>query len=89
MALEEKEKTLRPEIRLLNRLLREKNASGRNTIFREDLSLLSSEDGYFASLVMRMLSDVERQPENPRKGELLKKLKAIKSEMGKLSRTKK
>ncbi|GAQ85667.1 hypothetical protein KFL_002480050 [Klebsormidium nitens] len=89
VALAEKEKTLRPEIRLLNRLLREKNSSGRNAIFQEDLSLLQSEDGYFAGLVKRMLGDVERQPENPRKGELLRKLKDIKQEMKELSRTKK
>lgn len=89
MALNEKEKTLRPEIRLLNRLLRETSSSGRDAVFREDLSLLGSDDGYFADLVKRMLSDVERQPENPRKGELLRKLKDIKQEVKELVRTKK
>jgi hypothetical protein len=88
VALAEKEKTLRPEIRLLNRLLRVKSSAERTAIFQEDLSLLESEDGYFAGLLKRMLTDVERQPEHPRKAELLAKLKTVKQEMRELLKSK-
>jgi len=79
-ALKEKEKTLRPEIRLLNRLLRAKTKAERAALLSTDAPSLTSDKGYFFTLLERMAKDVERQPANQKQKELVSQLKAIKTE---------
>jgi hypothetical protein len=79
-ALEVKQTTLRPEIRLLNRLLQCDNEKDMKVIIRESQGLLLSEDGYFLTLLHRMMGDIEGQPDGPQKSELLAKLRFINNE---------
>jgi uncharacterized protein (UPF0216 family) len=73
-----KEKTLRPEIQLLNQLLRAKTKAERQSVLAQDPPTLVLNDGYFFKLLERMAKDVGRQPENPKQQELVAQLQAIK-----------
>jgi len=77
-ALKMKEKTLRPEIQLLNQLLRAKTKAERQSVLAQDPPTLVLNDGYFFKLLERMAKDVGRQPENPKQQELVAQLQAIK-----------
>jgi len=76
-ALSEKEKTLRPEIRLLNRLLRADTEAQRMALLREEPETLASDNEYFFGLVKMMEKDVDGQKHNPNRRELVQKLKKI------------
>lgn len=82
VAMEEKQKTLRPEIQLLNSLLSADSTAGRRSILNtpESVEQLQMNDKYFFGLVERMMSDVKRQPESARKVQLATRLKDIKKE---------
>eukprot|EP00897_Mesotaenium_endlicherianum_P008239 jgi/Mesen1/7443/ME000389S06783 len=79
VAMMEKEKTLRPEIRLLNKLIRDKNPSERMVTIQNNGKYLQS-DSYFFTLLNRMALDVEHQPPNDEQRKLLTKLKSIQRE---------
>jgi len=77
ICVEEKEKTLRPEIRLLNRLLRCGTSKERALLLvAERDGALQRDDGYFFELVDKMQGDVSRSKNEP----LLAQLKDIESE---------
>lgn len=76
IAMEEKNKTLRPEIRLLNKLLTEKKSGERIKTIQANLHYLEA-DSYFFQLLNRLTLDVERQPDNPKKAELMVQMKSI------------
>lgn len=82
-AMEAKNATLRPEIRLLNQLLGcEEDAQARKQLLNRQASgdALTSDDGYFFKLLEQVTADVVKQPENPRKASLLQWLAQIKVE---------
>lgn len=76
-AMEEKNKTLRPEIRMLNQLLREKTSSERTKTLSEYSAFLSP-GSYFFHLLNRMLVDVEGQ--RPPQTKLLAQIRTISKE---------
>lgn len=78
-AFEAKQATLRPEIRLLNRLLGAEGPEQRAEILAgaEAGQQLLMNDRYFFSLLERMLGDVSRQPEGEQRAQLLAKLQAV------------
>ncbi|KAG6550601.1 hypothetical protein Mapa_007854 [Marchantia paleacea] len=78
-ALSVKEATLRPEIRLLNQLLRETAEKDRANTIQANLQCLSP-DSYFYQLLTRMISDVESQKSNPNRLRLLTQLRMINKE---------
>lgn len=78
-ALSVKEATLRPEIRLLNQLLRETAEKDRANTIQANLQCLAP-DSYFYQLVTRMISDVESQKSNPNRLRLLTQLRMINKE---------
>ncbi|KAL3694310.1 hypothetical protein R1sor_007961 [Riccia sorocarpa] len=78
-ALEVKETTLRPEIRLLNQLLRETAEKDRASTIQTNVQYLSS-DSYFFQLLSRMIKDVESQKTNPNQLRLLTQLRMISKE---------
>lgn len=82
IAMEEKNNTLRPEIKLLNRLIAEPKSFKRKQVLntREAGEALQMNDGYFFTLLTRMTADVENQPSNPQKKPLLSQLQDIKLE---------
>lgn len=80
-AWEEKQKTLRPEIRLLNQLLA---ANGQGEAQQAQLlasaaaaGVLTMNERYFFSLLDRMTSDVQRQPRSASQEQLLARLKSV------------
>ncbi|KAG2484601.1 hypothetical protein HYH03_016642 [Edaphochlamys debaryana] len=76
-----KQSSLRPELQLLNRLVRAGGEPERRQIYLEGgpslPPLLSSDGRWFFRTLERLTGDVERQPPNPDKVPLLSKLKAI------------
>ncbi|GLJ14027.1 hypothetical protein SUGI_0224210 [Cryptomeria japonica] len=86
VAMDEKEKTLRPEIRLLNQLLQQLSELERMTTFQGFLHYLKS-DGYFFELLRMMTKDVEMQMDSLQKSILLKQLENIKREAETISKT--
>eukprot|EP00803_Ostreobium_quekettii_P010158 evm.model.scf_1929.1 EVM.evm.TU.scf_1929.1 scf_1929:2076-2726(+) len=82
IAMEEKNKTLRPEIQLLNGLLAEEDRVERRRALNrmEAGRVLQMNNRYFFSLLERMRSDVEAQADNPGKQALLTKLGEIKDD---------
>ncbi|GBG71050.1 hypothetical protein CBR_g8349 [Chara braunii] len=86
LALEEKEKTLRPEIRVLNILLRGKSPAERADTIAKNRSHFSS-DSYFFTLLNRMIQDVERQKTNAQRAQLLAQLRAIRRETQEVSKS--
>eukprot|EP00244_Chara_vulgaris_P002662 TRINITY_DN1474_c0_g1_i3.p1 TRINITY_DN1474_c0_g1~~TRINITY_DN1474_c0_g1_i3.p1 ORF type:complete len:270 (+),score=34.31 TRINITY_DN1474_c0_g1_i3:139-948(+) len=86
LALEEKEKTLRPEIRILNVLLRGKSPAERADTITQNRSHFSS-DSYFFTLLNRMIQDVERQKTNAQRAQLLAQLRAIRRETQEVSKS--
>eukprot|EP00270_Netrium_digitus_P003325 TRINITY_DN13806_c0_g1_i2.p1 TRINITY_DN13806_c0_g1~~TRINITY_DN13806_c0_g1_i2.p1 ORF type:complete len:269 (-),score=52.74 TRINITY_DN13806_c0_g1_i2:169-975(-) len=85
-AMEEKEKTLRPEIRLLNQLLRQSRTTERVVTINMNLPFLCP-DSYFFQLLGRMIVDVQGQ-KNPseKQQNLLVLLKTIERETREVSR---
>ncbi|KAL2641943.1 hypothetical protein R1flu_009530 [Riccia fluitans] len=78
-ALQVKETTLRPEIRLLNQLLRDTAEKDRASTIQANVQYLSS-DSYFFQLLTRMINDVESQKTNPNRLRLLTQLRMINKE---------
>lgn len=85
VAMDEKGKTLRPEIQLLNKLLQQTRSSERSTTFKGNSQYLRN-DSYFFELLRMMTKDVEKQPDSPRKSNLLKQLRIIMAEADEISR---
>ncbi|MCO5580063.1 hypothetical protein L7F22_033929 [Adiantum nelumboides] len=88
-AMREREKTLRPEIQLLNQLLRDKTSAERSKTMDKFLDYLNS-DSYFFQLLNRMTLDVEKQPtvrSDPEQMNLLAQLRAINKEAREISRS--
>lgn len=81
-AFEAKNATLRPEIQLLNRLLRAEDALGRKRALNgaEAGAQLTMNERYFFGLLDRMEGDVRRSPEGPQRGALLEKLGDIRAD---------
>lgn len=86
VAMDEKGKTLRPEIQLLNQLLRKNRASERSATFTGNLEYVRN-GSYFFELLRMMTKDVEMQPDSPQKSKLLKRLQIIRTEADEISRT--
>jgi hypothetical protein len=61
-AVEEKEKTLKPEIRLLNQLLRTKERPARALLLAAHTAELVSDGGLFFTMLVRLTRDIEAQP---------------------------
>jgi hypothetical protein len=82
VAMDAKQKTLRPEIQLLNRLLAAETAVARKQALNsgESAARLTMNDRYFFTLLERMEGDVRRSPEGPQRGALLEKLSDIKAD---------
>lgn len=78
-AMAEKEKTLRPELRMLNQLLRDKNAAERSVTMSRHVACLQS-DSYLFTFLNRMILDVEGQPESGQRTKLLLQLRSIQRE---------
>lgn len=73
-AMDAKNNTLRPEIRLLNQLLScEGDSQARKRLLNSRASgeALIADDGYFFKLLDQVSGDVHRQPDNPQKARLL------------------
>eukprot|EP00898_Chlorokybus_atmophyticus_P001632 jgi/Chlat1/246/Chrsp1S00213 len=82
-ALAEKERTLRPEIRLLNALMRTgaKPAAAREAILEEHRELVEdTSSGYFYTLVGRVRGDLKAQPRSDARDANLALLDAVDSE---------
>ncbi|CAM6088389.1 unnamed protein product [Calypogeia fissa] len=79
IAMSVKEATLRPEIRLLNQLLRQKDAKELSNIIQSNLQYLQP-DSYFFQILKRMIADVEKQTQNPNRLKLLAQLRYISKE---------
>lgn len=62
-AMEVKDATLRPEIRLLNALLKAEGEGAREQLMLQHAAVLESE--YFGQLLARITLDVELQPSSP------------------------
>lgn len=79
VAMEEKQKTLRPEIQLLNNLMAATTVPERERVLSQDTAkeALTMNNGYFFGLLDRMISDVLRQPDNGRKKDLMDQLQEI------------
>ncbi|EFJ47400.1 hypothetical protein VOLCADRAFT_92060 [Volvox carteri f. nagariensis] len=79
-----KQSSLRPELQLLNDLIRAETEAERKQLYisggSDLLSTLSMNDRWFASALGRMAADVERQPPNQGKAQLLGRLRAIQKE---------
>lgn len=86
VAMDEKGKALRPEIQLLNQLLRQNSASERSATFTGNVEYLRN-GSYFFELLRIMTKDVETQPDSPQKSKLLKRLQIIRTEADEISRT--
>lgn len=82
IAMEEKNKTLRPEIRLLNDLMSKTTSLQRKQTLntKQAGDTLQLNDGYFFTLLARMTVDVETQPKGASRTSLLQQLKEIKTE---------
>ncbi|KAL3137155.1 hypothetical protein ABBQ32_006723 [Trebouxia sp. C0010 RCD-2024] len=79
IAMEEKQKTLRPEIQLLNNLMAATTVPERERVLNHDeaKTALVMNNGYFFGLLDRMISDVGRQPDNSRKKDVMDQLQQI------------
>lgn len=79
VAMEEKQKTLRPEIQLLNNLMAATTVPERERVLSQDTAQQAQtmNNGYFFGLLDRMISDVNRQPDNRRKKDLMDQLQEI------------
>ncbi|KAL0017760.1 hypothetical protein WJX77_010093 [Trebouxia sp. C0004] len=79
VAMEEKQKTLRPEIQLLNNLMAATTVPERERVLSQDTAeqAQTMNNGYFFGLLDRMISDVNRQPDNRRKKDLMDQLQEI------------
>ena len=89
VAVSVKEATLRPEIRLLNALLRAESEAQRAPLYAQQAPALVSDGEYFFALVERMTRDVEAQPGGPlnaRRDSTLAALRAIAREARKATR---
>eukprot|EP00899_Mesostigma_viride_P023032 jgi/Mesvir1/3913/Mv19856-RA.1 len=83
ITMQEKEKTLRPEIQLLNALLRAPSEQERQKIYVEDKNrqwFVNPKDSYFFKLVDMMMKDVEQSKGNPKRMFILKQLQEIQKE---------
>lgn len=82
VAMEEKSKTLRPEIRLLNELVAQKDSVQRKRILNSKSAgeALQMNEGYFFILLSQFTSDISGQADNPGKKELLERLQEIEYE---------
>ncbi|KAG2451149.1 hypothetical protein HYH02_004416 [Chlamydomonas schloesseri] len=85
-----KQATLRPELQLLNGLVRAETDAARRQMYvsggSDLVDTLSMNDRWFFSMLERMTNDVERQPPNPGKAQLLNRLRSIKKETEALER---
>ncbi|KAK9841991.1 hypothetical protein WJX81_002995 [Elliptochloris bilobata] len=81
-AMDEKQKMLRPEIQLLNRLLAVETSAERKQVLNSAAAgdALQMNEGYFFRLLEHMTVDVKRQPENAGKAPLVARLEACKIE---------
>ncbi|KAH7286350.1 hypothetical protein KP509_32G002800 [Ceratopteris richardii] len=84
-AMQEREKILRPEIQLLNQLLRDKGTSDRKRTMDQFQEYLTS-DSYFFQLLNRMTLDVENQRKDVEQMKLLAQLRTIGKEAKEVSR---
>ncbi|KAG2425595.1 hypothetical protein HXX76_013638 [Chlamydomonas incerta] len=79
-----KQATLRPELQLLNGLVRAESDAARRQMYvnggSDLVDTLCMNDRWFFSMLERMTNDVERQPPNPGKAQLLTRLRSIKKE---------
>jgi hypothetical protein len=85
--MEVKDATLRPEIRLLNALLKAEGEGAREQLMLQHPAELESE--YFSSLLARITHDVELQPSSPLnagRATTLATLQVIAAEMRELRR---
>ncbi|KAK9812229.1 hypothetical protein WJX73_005774 [Symbiochloris irregularis] len=83
ICMEEKQKTLPPEIQLLNTLLSTKTADQRKEIMSAPVAMktMTSASGKFDKLVNRMMLDIDRQPANASgKSAILQQLEHIQKE---------
>lgn len=83
IAMDEKQKTLRPEIQLLNTLLACRTREERRKVYEapDTLETLTMNDRYFfRSLLDRMIGDVKRQQPSPKQAQLSKQLMDVKDE---------
>ncbi|GLI66929.1 hypothetical protein VaNZ11_010959 [Volvox africanus] len=85
-----KHSTLRPELQLLNILVRAETEAERKQLYMSGgtdlLSTLVMNDRWFLTALDRMAADVERQPPNPGKAQLMSRLRAIQRETEALER---
>ncbi|GIL48934.1 hypothetical protein Vafri_5430, partial [Volvox africanus] len=85
-----KNSTLRPELQLLNNLVRAETEAERKQLYTSGgsdlLSTLVMNDRWFITALGRMAADVERQPPNPGKAQLMSRLRAIQRETEALER---
>ncbi|KAK9831613.1 hypothetical protein WJX74_002567 [Apatococcus lobatus] len=63
-AMAEKQKHLRPEIRLLNQLMQIQDDSQRLKLLQASKNTVQMNDGYFLKLVDNMMKDLKRQPKS-------------------------
>ncbi|PNW71008.1 hypothetical protein CHLRE_17g742550v5 [Chlamydomonas reinhardtii] len=79
-----KQATMRPELQLLNGLVRAESDAARRQMYvsggSDLVDTLRMNDRWFFSMLERMTNDVERQPPNPGKAQLLTRLRSIKKE---------
>eukprot|EP01018_Ginkgo_biloba_P008445 Gb_30721 [translate_table: standard] len=86
VAMDVKGKTLRPEVQLLNQLLRDTSVFERSKTFNSYKQYLSRES-YFFQLLSMLSKDVEMMMDSPQKLKLLKQLDCIKKEAEKISKS--
>jgi len=81
IAMEEKGKTLRLEIQLMNKLLNETDQYERSKTIRSNSLYIADSDGYFYELLNRMTTDVENLKDSPKKQKLLTQIRAVTREV--------
>lgn len=82
-AMEVKQKSLRPEIQLLNELLSAEDSAARRRLLNRQQAgeTLELDGGYFFQLLQRVTKDLEAQPAHlPERAVLLEKLRDIRAE---------
>lgn len=87
IAGEAKNRTLRPEIQLFNKLFQAKSAQERQVIYEADMTCLFSDDYYFQRLLLpKFEEDVKRQKDSPNRKKVLAQLRSINKEVNKLTK---
>lgn len=86
IAMEEKGKTLRPEIQLMNKLLNSTDQYERAKTIQSNALFIANTDSYFYELLQRMTTDVENLKESPKRQQLLTQIKTVTREVKEASR---